>query len=105
MKTRPQSVFQWLCVRNNLQASNKNITLELHFGNSIGNTSLNIKGDKHKLGQVMRNLVINALKFTPTGRLVRMDVSLNNNNDLWIDVTDEGVGISKVVESESPNKP
>ena len=72
-----------------------------------------IDADKHKLSQVFRNLISNALKFTPEGGTVSVTVSLIANNilsdslhngtlhksampSLYIQVTDTGHGLDKV---------
>jgi signal transduction histidine kinase len=68
-----------------------------------------IHGDEHKLGQVFRNLLSNALKFTPPNGTVCLTVeSLNSveegaanisNNQMWLTVSvmDTGPGISQVL--------
>lgn len=55
-----------------------------------------IKGDLGKLEQVMNNLLSNALKFTPPGGRVTIEVKGNAEPDpteLLVSVTDTGVGI------------
>jgi PAS domain S-box-containing protein len=52
-----------------------------------------IQGDSERLKQVVRNLLSNALKFTPVGG--RVDVILRSAGDeVWLEVRDTGVGIS-----------
>ena len=71
--------------------------------------------DPTKMSQVMRNLVSNALKFTPKDKDVTVAVSLHRTkpkgavrgtapeeghfNSIQISVQDEGVGISEVTQS------
>lgn len=60
-------------------------------------SDITVKGDKGKLGQILINLVGNALKFTENGGV---DVTLsyrNNGTDLGVTVQikDTGIGISK----------
>ena len=65
--------------------------------------------DPHKFKQVIRNLVSNALKFTPKQGCVTVSISfvstgevgavegVDGNGIVIIDVTDTGAGISKVL--------
>jgi signal transduction histidine kinase len=52
-----------------------------------------IKGDSHKLSQVFRNLIDNALKYTERG-WVKIQCQLKENNVL-ISINDSGFGMSK----------
>ena len=86
----------------------------------LSNTLINI--DKNKMSQVIRNLISNAMKFTPEGGNVTVDISsfidvdsdaniddrideyedkdddTNDNNKKWlrVRVTDTGPGVSLV---------
>jgi signal transduction histidine kinase len=53
---------------------------------------LRIRHDPQRIGQVVSNLVGNAIKFTPRGGSVRVDVRPNQDG-AEIEVTDTGVGI------------
>ncbi len=53
-----------------------------------------IHTDSHKLEQILRNLISNALKFTKTGGAITMKISVHNN-DLSFSVKDTGIGIAK----------
>ena len=67
-----------------------------------------ILADAHKLSQVFRNLISNAIKFTPEGgsvvvRVSKVDVpkllasvQKRYSSYLQIEVTDTGLGIAKV---------
>ena len=48
--------------------------------------------DPRRIGQVVENLVENAVKYSPDGSEVRVDVA-QRNSEAFIDVTDEGIGI------------
>jgi signal transduction histidine kinase len=50
--------------------------------------------DHGRMVQVMNNLVSNAIKFTPSGGQVRMDVYAQPDH-LVVDVSDTGPGISE----------
>jgi two-component system sensor histidine kinase MtrB len=49
--------------------------------------------DPHRIEQVLGNLVGNALKFSPKGGVIRVDVQRDSSADI-ISVSDEGVGIN-----------
>jgi signal transduction histidine kinase len=50
-------------------------------------------GDRHRLSQVLKNLLVNALKFTDEGSI---SISAKQKkNHIHIEVKDTGIGISK----------
>lgn len=53
-----------------------------------------VSADRKKVSQVTRNLVSNALKFTPSGGTVVINVKLVEGGFARVDVTDSGAGIS-----------
>ena len=67
-----------------------------------------MNADSAKLNQVMRNMLSNALKFTPPGGTVEVDLCQFDRSEdgssgrdrpwIRISVTDSGPGISKVNE-------
>lgn len=77
-----------------IQAKYSDITMELETPSNI--ESVIIDGDSTKLSQVIRNLVSNAVKFTPNeGNIaVRMKIS-EANTRIRIEVQDTGPGILK----------
>jgi signal transduction histidine kinase len=52
-----------------------------------------LETDEGKLGQILRNMISNALKFTETGE-VRVSALVLNNGSLCLSVKDTGVGIA-----------
>ena len=52
-----------------------------------------VHGDEVRFGQVLYNLIINAIKFTRRGE-VSVHAGVTNNNQIQIAVTDSGPGIS-----------
>jgi CheY-like chemotaxis protein/two-component sensor histidine kinase len=55
-----------------------------------------IETDPQRLGQILKNLISNALKFTETGAVsVRVTPGSGNTNTLRFEVQDTGIGISE----------
>src|SRR5207302_11446852 len=50
--------------------------------------------DERKLKQVLLNLLMNAVKFTPAGGTIEMAGRLADNGDFLLTVTDTGIGIA-----------
>lgn len=76
------------------QAMNKNIKFEVH---TAADTEI-IPFSKNKLLQIVGNLISNAIKFTPDGGRVIVDLKLKigtHSNDLIIQVKDSGIGLSQ----------
>ncbi len=63
--------------------------LELSY---VGSEHLPFVGDSDKLKDVVMNLVDNAIKYTPSGK-VWVEAGMQKNGDIWINVKDTGVGI------------
>jgi signal transduction histidine kinase len=68
-------------------AEAKRITMSYHIP-----PSLKIFADPDRIGQVVANLLDNAIKFTPEGGTVRLSAHANHPNTV-IEVCDTGVGI------------
>jgi len=73
--------------RHRPSASEKNITL-VHDGA----TAL-VRGDRRQLGRVVTNLVGNALKYTPIGGRIDVEVA-STPNDVVLRVRDTGYGVA-----------
>ena len=56
---------------------------------------LNIKVDYTRFGQILNNLVSNAIKFSPSNKNIYLSAIKNENNKVIISVKDEGQGIKK----------
>jgi two-component system CheB/CheR fusion protein len=72
------------------QALVRRITLERH----LPAEPLVVEGDADRLQQVQANLLVNAIKYTPTGGKVEFSVERLDGHAL-ISVSDTGVGMSK----------
>jgi signal transduction histidine kinase len=73
------------------QAKNKKISFLVEM-----NSSVKVKAHKHSLNTVIRNLISNAIKFTPEGGLIKLSLNQTNGNVL-VSVADTGVGMSPEV--------
>ncbi|MBI1945437.1 MAG: hypothetical protein HYS27_07060 [Deltaproteobacteria bacterium] len=65
--------------------------VELKIDVTAGGTTM-ARGDRDRLGQVVQNLVDNALKFTPRGGIVQVRVG-GDGKVVHVDVEDSGVGV------------
>jgi len=55
-----------------------------------------IRSDPYRLKQIINNFLSNAIKFTPEGKIVHMEVSYSSKYDtLRIDIQDEGIGMTR----------
>jgi signal transduction histidine kinase len=70
-------------------AENKNIDLRVEVGHG-----LNVRGDRDLLLEAVANLVDNAIKFTPEGGKVGIEL-LRGDGEAIVRVTDTGPGISE----------
>jgi two-component system, sensor histidine kinase and response regulator len=70
----------------------------LHIDLVIDNTiPAYLNGDQIRLGQVLNNLISNAIKFTHSGKVtIRLDkeVLIDNNVSIKFTITDTGIGIA-----------
>lgn len=59
------------------------------------NTNQNIVGDRERTGQVLTNLISNAIKYSPRSKKICVTGS-TDNNFVYVSVKDFGIGMSKV---------
>jgi two-component system phosphate regulon sensor histidine kinase PhoR len=76
--------------RLRLFAERQGVTLEVNADPSAPV----VRGDEDRLGQVFVNLVHNAVKFSPDGGAVALDVR-REDGEVIASVTDHGIGISR----------
>jgi len=70
-------------------AIEKNLVLQI---NNLSN-NITLLSDSHRIKQILKNLISNAIKFTQTGTI---EVVLEENaNDITIKVIDQGIGIAE----------
>lgn len=70
------------------QATELELQLEFHAPATLPR----VHGDAQRLGQVLNNLLTNALKFTPAGGRVALSASVKDGH-IRVEVADTGVGI------------
>jgi signal transduction histidine kinase len=73
---------------NSLLAQKKVISLEQHYSGELDR----VRCDRHKLKQVMNNLISNAIKFSPQGAVVSISIC-GRNGAMRVEIRDHGVGI------------
>lgn len=67
---------------------------DLHVEVSVSEIPLFLKGDEHKLTQVILGLLTNAVKFTPENGQIHLKVYRDIDGHLQIEVQDTGVGMA-----------
>lgn len=88
-------LFEEVLSQVELCAKTKSITIK-----GIKHQDLTVVGDKNMLNTVLRNLVMNAIKFTPRGGVVELiaeekDNEQDTSSTVVITVSDNGLGIAK----------
>ncbi|NPA67361.1 MAG: HAMP domain-containing histidine kinase, partial [Chlorobi bacterium] len=79
-----------LLVKSNADAKGVNLIDEV----TENSEELKVFADKSMIATVLRNLISNAVKFTPSGGTVRISAKLEDDN-LILKVADTGVGIKE----------
>jgi len=69
-------------------------SLGIELSISSSPDSIRIFGDRERLGQVIRNIIANALRFTPSDGKIIISSS-RENGDILIQISDTGEGIPK----------
>jgi PAS domain S-box-containing protein len=59
------------------------------------NAECKLFGDKDRIGQVLLNLLTNAIKYSPKTHSIEVDVQQPSKNIISISVRDQGIGIDK----------
>ena len=85
-----ETLFQETFDLFNAQAASSEISLRHHMDGSLPD----VYADRHRLLQVLSNLIGNALKFTPAGGVISFQ-AIGREQDVLFSVTDTGPGIPK----------
>ena len=93
----PQSFFLLPKIIENIAlaseaAAQKEITIDYDISEQ-----LTVSADPNMFGGIMRNLVSNAVKFTPVGGNIQISAQSLPGNQIRISVKDTGIGISKAM--------
>jgi signal transduction histidine kinase len=70
------------------QATKANISIVAHVSEDVS-----LMGDMTRLMQVILNLMTNAIKFSPAGGVVNVDMQCGDERELIISIRDAGIGI------------
>lgn len=54
-----------------------------------------VKGDKDRIGQVVINLLTNAIKYSPSGDKIDVTIRRHDTGQVGVSITDYGIGIDK----------
>lgn len=66
--------------------------IKLRFVSTFKSKHIGLDDEKYE--RVLLNLISNAIKFTPEGKIIRVTLS-ENNDKVYISVKDQGIGIPK----------
>ena len=77
-----------VCVQQRNQAKSKGVTLEL-----TDSVPVEIEGDSSRLRQMVRNVLDNAIKYTPDGGKVSVELDVPNGKGFRLRISDTGIGI------------
>ncbi len=73
------------------RAAEKGVQVQYDIDPAVPRT---IRSDRTRINQILMNLVDNAVKFTPKGNLVRIEVR-RENGEMVLQIVDQGAGIPK----------
>ncbi len=92
----PTNLDLELAVNNSLmltkeRAIKHGIKIVVDIDKNIGS----IKADEVRFNQIMYNLISNAVKFTPDGGTIGVEIKKNDNKEIVVTIWDTGIGIEE----------
>jgi len=91
----PKSVLLYSLVNESLETMNESAkNKDIIISNDI-QKDIEVFADKNMLQTIIRNLVSNAIKFTPKGGKVNLSAKTNGDERIEISVQDSGIGMSQ----------
>lgn len=84
-----------VCADHELLASERGQRIEIVEHPSLHNAPLLVHADRARLAQVINNILSNAIRYSPDGSSIRVEVKVLENNEREVSITDEGPGISE----------
>lgn len=75
-----------------VQIHDKSITI-----NTLIDSDLTLYADRHMIEVIVRNLISNAIKFTPQGGFIQVSADRDLHGEISLSVTDNGVGMNETV--------
>lgn len=91
----PREVIMQTCESWELEARKKSLAFIKELDPAI---PLKLRGDERRFGQILNNLISNAVKFTPAGSIsikVKCSEAADDRCRLELEITDTGVGMKK----------
>jgi two-component system, OmpR family, sensor kinase len=77
-----------ICEQHKNQARSKGVTLDL-----MKTVPVETEGDSSRLRQMVRNVLDNAIKYTPPGGTIAVELDQPNGKEFRLSVSDTGIGI------------
>ncbi|MDP2890022.1 MAG: PAS domain-containing sensor histidine kinase [Bacteroidota bacterium] len=72
-----------------IMAKSKSVGLNVYFPEGLV-----VMADPNMLKAILRNLIMNAIKFTPRGGRIDLTANIAENRTVWFSVKDTGIGMS-----------
>jgi signal transduction histidine kinase len=83
------SIFQLVLSNNTLKAEKKGQHIQFN-----SDSTYNVKGDEGRLQEVFDNLVSNAIKYSPEGATIWIELSKRQQYSVLVSIKDEGPGLT-----------